>query len=298
MPRRRCNCPICSAALSTDQARIWHNTEFAAIPGTRNSMALKEHVGCELSNLLQEHEYFNGRMARESLFSGDLPSHTKYIQCDPRKILSHGGELSNLLQEHEYFNGRMARKSLFSRDLSSRSKYIQCDPHKAHGSRTVIFPWFTQSQQLYSVTRAMYGRLFGVQILSQGCELSNLLETYQSGISHYSNCRSGARTDIWGRCSCTARMLIGLREINLLTDVPGGDCGKQRHASASESKPVGARSRLSRWGLHWGLLTRHEMTLSELKKLQTDTRDFIRRETRARWGASAPPLRSKDAREL
>ena len=42
--------------------------------------------GCKLSNLLQEHEYFNRRMARESLFSRDLPSRTKYIQCDPRKV--------------------------------------------------------------------------------------------------------------------------------------------------------------------------------------------------------------------
>ncbi|KAJ7937485.1 hypothetical protein B0H13DRAFT_1852456 [Mycena leptocephala] len=59
------------------------------------------------------------RMARESLFSRDLPSRTEYIQCESRKCelrkceSRKGCELSNLLQEHEYFNGRMARESLF-----------------------------------------------------------------------------------------------------------------------------------------------------------------------------------------
>ncbi|KAJ7934857.1 hypothetical protein B0H13DRAFT_1854854 [Mycena leptocephala] len=56
---------------------------------SRNKYILCDpYNGCELSNLLQEHEYFNGRMARESLFSLDLPSRTKYIQCDPRKNMN------------------------------------------------------------------------------------------------------------------------------------------------------------------------------------------------------------------
>ncbi|KAJ7907762.1 hypothetical protein B0H13DRAFT_1879306 [Mycena leptocephala] len=40
--------------IEENQARIWHNTEFAAIPGTRNSMALKEHAvsGCRHSPFL------------------------------------------------------------------------------------------------------------------------------------------------------------------------------------------------------------------------------------------------------